>query len=386
MLPIAGPRDRPPVRGRRAAVRLRPRSTIDASTLTAATLGAFLLGLTAHALIAVLARAFYAQQDTRTPVIAAHRRGRRQRDPGGRPRGPLGLPGLGLAIAIAAWIEAAILLVILRGRVHELELGPVWAVAARSLIATVIASVAAVALNGGARRSSWARSRASSPWSVQIAVVSAGRARGVRARRPRLAHHGAALYRRDHGRPAPPTAPSVSDRPTSLHADDTATWDAFVAGRPSGLLPPALGVGPGQGRQRLVGGPAARRRRLGRPHRRPGPRPPAATAALGVRLRPARPRRRGLVAGRRRGRRGGLRRGVPVDAPGAGGSRLAPPDRPRDRGGRSGRRGRRPAPGAACRRLAPGAADPAERDPDHRPRAPTRTRSGATSARSGGST
>ena len=41
------------------------------------------------------------------------------------------------------------LLVILRGRVHELELGPVWAVAARSLIATVIASVAAVALNGG---------------------------------------------------------------------------------------------------------------------------------------------------------------------------------------------------------------------------------------------
>jgi peptidoglycan biosynthesis protein MviN/MurJ (putative lipid II flippase) len=63
--------------------------------------------------------------------------------------GPLGLPGLGLAIAIGAWIEAAMLLVILRGRVVELELGPVWAVAVRSLIATVIASVAAIALNGG---------------------------------------------------------------------------------------------------------------------------------------------------------------------------------------------------------------------------------------------
>ena len=65
---------------------------------------------------------------------------------------------------------------------------------------------------------------------------------------------------------------------------------------------------------------------------------------------------------------------------------VARPDRSRGRGGRPARRGRRPAPGAARRRLAPGPADPAERDPDHRPRAPTRTRSGATSARSGAST
>ena len=39
--------------------------------LTAATFAAFLVGLTAHALIAVLARAFYARHDTRTPVAAA---------------------------------------------------------------------------------------------------------------------------------------------------------------------------------------------------------------------------------------------------------------------------------------------------------------------------
>ena len=38
------------------------------------------------------------------------------------------------------------------------------------------------------------------------------------------------------------------------------------------------------------------------------------------------------------------------------------------------------------RRLAPGTADPAERDPDHRPPAPTRTPCGATCARSGAST
>ena len=39
--------------------------------LTAVTLQAFLVGLVAHALIAVLARAFYALQDTRTPVAVA---------------------------------------------------------------------------------------------------------------------------------------------------------------------------------------------------------------------------------------------------------------------------------------------------------------------------
>src|SRR6185436_6657542 len=36
--------------------------------LTATTFAAFLVGLTAHALIAVLARAFYARHDTKTPV------------------------------------------------------------------------------------------------------------------------------------------------------------------------------------------------------------------------------------------------------------------------------------------------------------------------------
>ena len=121
-------------------------TTVDA---TAATLGAFLLGLAAHAMIAVLARAFYAQQDTKTPVIASLVAVVVDCSLAVVLSGPLGLPGLGLAIAIGAWIEAAMLLVILRGRVVELELGPVWAVAVRSLIATVIASVAAIALNGG---------------------------------------------------------------------------------------------------------------------------------------------------------------------------------------------------------------------------------------------
>jgi putative peptidoglycan lipid II flippase len=121
-------------------------ATVDA---TAATLGTFLLGLTAHAMIAVLARAFYAQQDTKTPVIAALVAVAVDCVLAVVLSGPLGLPGLGLAIAVGAWIESLMLLVVLRARVPELELRPVGVVALRSLVATLIASVAALALEGG---------------------------------------------------------------------------------------------------------------------------------------------------------------------------------------------------------------------------------------------
>ena len=119
--------------------------------LIATTLATFLLGLAAHAMIAVLARAFYATQDTRTPVAAgivavvfntslavffSLQLG-------------LGLPGIGLAIAIAAWIEALILLVILRRRTPDLRLGPIALVGIRSLLATIAASAVTFAIAGG---------------------------------------------------------------------------------------------------------------------------------------------------------------------------------------------------------------------------------------------
>ena len=120
--------------------------TVDA---TAATLGTLLIGLTAHALIAVLARAFYAQQDTKTPVAASLVAVVLDCALAVVLSGPLGLPGIGLAIAIGAWVEASLLLGLLRSRVDELALRPIAAVGFKSLGATLAACVAAIALNGG---------------------------------------------------------------------------------------------------------------------------------------------------------------------------------------------------------------------------------------------
>ncbi len=114
--------------------------------LTAATLLAFLVGLVAHA----------ADRGARPRVLrAARTRGRRSpwRDSGRRrqhdPRrvalvGPLGLPGLALAIAIAAWLEATVLLRLLRRRVGRLGLRAVaWLGLRTSSLATAIAGLAA---------------------------------------------------------------------------------------------------------------------------------------------------------------------------------------------------------------------------------------------------
>ena len=84
--------------------------------LTADTLLLFLLGLTAHSVIAVLTRAFYARQDTRTPMGAAVLAVAINTVLAIALVGSLGLPAIGLAIAAAAWIEALVLLLVLRRR------------------------------------------------------------------------------------------------------------------------------------------------------------------------------------------------------------------------------------------------------------------------------
>ena len=116
--------------------------------LTAATLLAFLVGLVAHALIAVLARGFYALHDTRTPVGIAILAVAINTTLGTILVAPFGLPGLALAIAIAAWVEAAILTVLLRRRVGRLGLAAVAWLGLRTVLATAIAAVAAQSVHG----------------------------------------------------------------------------------------------------------------------------------------------------------------------------------------------------------------------------------------------
>ena len=111
--------------------------------LTAATFGAFLLGLPAHALIAVLARTFYAQQDTRTPVAAAILAVAINTTLAWILIDPLGLPGLALAIAIAAWIELIVLAVLLERRVPSLPIGAMTWLGVRALLAALVGSFAA---------------------------------------------------------------------------------------------------------------------------------------------------------------------------------------------------------------------------------------------------
>jgi putative peptidoglycan lipid II flippase len=112
--------------------------------LTADTLFLFLLGLTAHSVIAVLVRAFYARRDTRTPMAAAVLAVAINTVLAIALVGQLGLPAIGLAIAIAAWAEALVLLIVLRRREGPaLDLGALASVFARLLVAAVAAAAVA---------------------------------------------------------------------------------------------------------------------------------------------------------------------------------------------------------------------------------------------------
>jgi putative peptidoglycan lipid II flippase len=117
-----------------------------AVVLTADTLLLFLIGLAAHALIGVSARAFYAKQDTKTPVIAAILAVVINTTLGVALVGPLGLPALGLAIAVAAWAEALLLLVVLKRREPQLDLAGIASVGLRSLIGSAVAAGVALVM------------------------------------------------------------------------------------------------------------------------------------------------------------------------------------------------------------------------------------------------
>ena len=107
--------------------------------LIATTLLWFLTGLAAHALIAVLARAFYARQDTLTPVLAAVAAVVLNTTMAVLLVGPFGLSGIALAIALAAWMEAVVLMVVLRVRLPHLRLRGLGRVAVEAIAGTVVA-------------------------------------------------------------------------------------------------------------------------------------------------------------------------------------------------------------------------------------------------------
>jgi putative peptidoglycan lipid II flippase len=119
-----------------------------ALSLTAATLFAFLVGLAAHSLIAVLARAFYARQDTLTPVLAAVGAVVVNVTLAVVLVGPLGLPGVALAIAIAAWLEAIALILVLARRVRGFTPSALLGVGLASVVGTVVASAAGIVVRG----------------------------------------------------------------------------------------------------------------------------------------------------------------------------------------------------------------------------------------------
>ena len=122
---------------------LFPTVADDVATLTGDALAVFLVGLTGHSLIAVLARAFYARQDTRTPVAAALVSVGVDIALALALAPAFGLRAVAAAIAIGAWIETAILAVLLERRVHGLGLAGVARAMAVTLAITGVAGAAA---------------------------------------------------------------------------------------------------------------------------------------------------------------------------------------------------------------------------------------------------
>ena len=91
--------------------------------LTAAVLMCLSFALASESLIAILARAFYASRDTLTPVSAAVLAVALNVSLAVVLVGPLGLAGVGVAIAVGSWVEVCLLLVVLTRRVGGFEVG-----------------------------------------------------------------------------------------------------------------------------------------------------------------------------------------------------------------------------------------------------------------------
>jgi len=114
-----------------------------ALALTSDALLFFLLGLPAHSLNVVLARAFYSGRDTRTPVTMALLAVVVNVIVSVATVGSLGIAGLALGIALGAWTEAIALMLVLQWRTHVLDLRLITASGIRSTIGAVLSGAVA---------------------------------------------------------------------------------------------------------------------------------------------------------------------------------------------------------------------------------------------------
>jgi putative peptidoglycan lipid II flippase len=118
-----------------------------AIAMTADALLWFLIGLAAHSAIAVLARAFYAAQDTRTPVAVAILAVAVNSTLAVLLATPLGLAGLATAIAVAAWVEAGTLSWLLQRRQASLNLAGIARLGGLAAVCAVPAAATAAAVD-----------------------------------------------------------------------------------------------------------------------------------------------------------------------------------------------------------------------------------------------
>jgi putative peptidoglycan lipid II flippase len=115
---------------------------------TAGALGVFLMGLPAHSMNIILARAFYSGKDTVTPVTVAIVSVVVNVTISILAVGSLGIRGLALGIALGAWFEAITLTVLLRRKHASIDAGQVLSGGALSLLGAIVAALVAAGVLG----------------------------------------------------------------------------------------------------------------------------------------------------------------------------------------------------------------------------------------------
>lgn len=117
----------------------------DVLAWTAATLAWFLLGLPAHALNVVLTRAFYSDQDTRTPVLLATLSVGVNVIVSLATVSAMGLAGLALGVALGGWFETVCLSFLLGRRTGAVPAAAITRGALVTLAGAVLAGLVALA-------------------------------------------------------------------------------------------------------------------------------------------------------------------------------------------------------------------------------------------------